>query len=86
MCKTVDWQDEKFSKCYDEEFSFLCRRMENDSSCTIEELEGILESLYVIDGNNVSGRSSVAQISLSASIAAYEAFIYKQKNKSGGMK
>ena len=46
-------------------------------SCTIDDIQGILDSLYVLDGNNATGRSSVQQIALSATIAAYEAFIHQ---------
>ena len=47
-----------------------------------DDVQGILDSLYVLDGNNAEGRSSVQQIALSATIAAYEAFIHQWQKES----
>lgn len=75
MAETKSWEDDKFNEVFEDEIRLLERRFENDSSCTIEDLQGILNSLYIIEGNNIQGRSRVNEISLSASIAAYESFI-----------
>ena len=44
-------------------------------------MQGILDALYILDGNNATGRSIVQQITLSATIAAYEAFIHQWKKE-----
>ena len=78
---------EKLSKCLNQihgnkinvtnEIRLLNRRFESKVSCSIEELEGILQSLYIMEGQNLEGR--VREISLLATIAAYEAFIHEKK-------
>lgn len=75
MAETKDWEDDKFNEVFEDEIRLLSRRFKNDPSCTIEDLRGILNSLYIIEGNNMDGRGRVNEISLSASIAAYESFI-----------
>lgn len=82
MGKTIDWETEKFNEAFDDEMRLLTRRRLNDKDCTIDDLEGILNALYVLDGNNIDGRSRVQEISLSASIMAYETFIERWKNES----
>lgn len=73
-----DWQDETFRRCYEEEAAFLRRQVDNGKlSCS--DLEATLNSLYISDDNNLEGRSLVMQLSLSASIAAYEAVIASLK-------
>jgi len=77
MSESTDWEDKKYQEVFDDETRLLVRRRTADMSCTIDDIQGILDSLYVLDGNNATGRSSVQQIALSATIAAYEAFIHQ---------
>ncbi len=77
MRESVSWEDEKYINAFNDEIRLLTRRKAADPECTIEDLQEILNSLYILDGNNVTGRSNVQQISLSASIAAYESFIHE---------
>lgn len=77
MSETVDWEEKRYRDIFDDETRLLVRRRAADASCSIEDIQGILDSLYVLDGNNAEGRSSVQQIALSATIAAYEAFIHQ---------
>ena len=79
MLASVDWEEKKYQEVFDDETRLLVRRRAADARCTIEDVQGILDSLYVLDGNNAEGRSSVQQIALSATIAAYEAFIHQWK-------
>lgn len=76
-----DWQAQKFREFYDEEYTFLQRRLEAGKTDR-EELQGVLENLYIFDGNNLDGRSLVMQLSISATIAAYEAVIAKLEKNS----
>lgn len=77
MSESVDWEEIKYQEVFDDETRLLLRRRASDASCTIDDIRGILNSLYILDGNNADGRSSVQQIALSATIAAYEAFIHQ---------
>ena len=77
MSESIDWEEKKYQEVFDDETRLLVRRRVADVSCTIDDVQGILDSLYVLDGNNATGRSSVQQIELSAAIAAYEAFIHQ---------
>ncbi|EPF27836.1 hypothetical protein C5N99_11590 [Treponema medium] len=81
MSESVDWEDKKYQEVFDDETRLLVRRRAADESCTIDDIQGILDSLYVLDGNNAEGRSSVQQIVLSATIAAYEAFIHQWRKE-----
>ena len=82
MSESVDWEETKYQEVFEDETRLLIRRRTSDSSCTIDDIRGILDSLYVLDGNNAEGRSSVQQITLSATIAAYEAFIHQWQKES----
>ena len=77
MSESTDWEDKKYQEVFDDETRLLVRRRTADESCSIDDIQGILDSLYVLDGNNATGRSCVQQIALSATIAAYEAFIHQ---------
>lgn len=77
-----DWETEKFGELFDDEIRVLQRRRLNDPGCTVSDLQGTLDALYILEGNNMAGRSRVHEIALSASIAAYEKFIDDWKNES----
>lgn len=81
MTEKNDWETEKFNEVFDDEIRVLSRRKANDKTCSIDDLSGILQALYVLEGNNMDGRSRVQEIALSASIAAYETFIEEWKNE-----
>lgn len=74
-----DWQEKKYAEFYAEEYDFLKRRLAQ-GVVDVNDLEGVLQSLYIFDDNNLDGRSVVMQLSLSASIAAYEAVIAELKS------
>lgn len=79
MSESIDWEEKKYQEVFEDETRLLVRRRIADASCTVDDIQGILDSLYILDGNNAEGRSSVQQIALSATIAAYEAFIFQWK-------
>ncbi|MEL3913414.1 hypothetical protein [Treponema pedis] len=81
MTETTDWELEKFNEVFDDEIRVLTRRRLHDKNCSISDLEGTLEALYILEGNNIDGRGRAQEISLSASIAAYEKFIEDWKNE-----
>ncbi len=80
MPETNNWETEKFNEVFEDELRVLERRKIYDKNCTLEDIQGTLDSLYILEGNG--DKSIVQEISLSASIAAYEQFIYNwQKEK-----
>ncbi|MGP1415824.1 MAG: hypothetical protein ACTTJ6_07895 [Treponema sp.] len=77
MSETDSWEQDKFNEVFEDELRLLNRRFESSCFCSIEELEGILHSLYIMEGQSNEGK--VREISLSATIAAYEAFVHEKK-------
>jgi hypothetical protein len=80
----ADWREAAYKEAYEKEIRGLRRRLASDPSCGAEDLEGILKSLYIMDGQDWGGRGEVQSISLEAAITAYETFINELKmNKTG---
>lgn len=75
MNESVEWRDIEYNRVYDEEIRGLKRRRQNDKTVTLEELQGILDSLYIIDGNDQDGRGPLGDTTITAQIAAYEHII-----------
>jgi hypothetical protein len=63
-------------RVYDEVFDTLCRQIEKqrqeDPRFSLDDLEGLLESQYIYQGNDWVGRGRLADLRTSATIAAYE--------------
>lgn len=79
MKETTNIIDQTYAEMFEEELTGLKRRMENDASCTIADLQGTLNNLYIMDGNNWTGRGELQAAILNATIAAYEYFITESK-------
>ena len=79
MNSSIDWQAAKFDSVYDEELRALKRRRESDPLCTVSDLEGILQNLYIMEG--AEGVGAVHAISMAATIAAHEHFIAQWKKE-----
>jgi len=80
MADSSDWREASYRENYEKELLGLRRRLASDSSCTVEDLEGTLKNLYIMDGADWLGRGEVQSISLAAVIAAYETLIEELKN------
>jgi len=80
MALSKEWQDIKYKEVFDQEIRGLKRRCENDSSCKIQDLEGILNNLYIMDGADQGGRGALQDTVMAATIAAYEDFISSRKS------
>ena len=78
-----EWQDIAYRKTFEDETRGLFRRREADSGCKIEDLEGILKNLYIMDGADQGGRGPLQDTIMAATIAAYERFITQWKAESG---
>ena len=79
MSSSVEWKDNKYGEVFDEELRGLQRRRTSDPLCTVEDIEGILQHLYIMDGADWYGRGDVQDIIMAATIAAYEHFIAEWK-------
>jgi hypothetical protein len=79
MDESVEWRDLKYEEVFEQEIRGLTRRRKTDAGCTVEDLEGILRHLYIMDGSDWYGRGSVQDITMAATIAAYEQFIARWK-------
>jgi len=74
-----EWRDKKYQETFDEELRGLNRRLKIEPSCKIEEFEGILQNLYILDGADQGGRGCLQDIIIAAKIAAFEHFIAQLK-------
>ena len=79
MGVSQEWQDIKYKETFDEELRGLERRKNADPDCKVEDLEGILKALYIMDGSDWIGRGLLQDTVMAATIAAYEWFISNWK-------
>jgi len=79
MSSSVKWKEIKYLEVFQEELRGLERRRESDPYCKVEEIEGVLKHLYIMDGADWYGRGDVQDIIMAATIAAYEHFIAEWK-------
>jgi hypothetical protein len=80
MRSTVSWQDEKYREVFEGIVRGLDRRRALDPDFALADAEGMLAHLYVLEGNNQLGRGKPDEISLEATISAYEHYIAEWKN------
>ena len=79
MSSSVEWRSAKYEEVFEEELRFLQRRLKSDPSCKVEDIEGVLRHLYIMDGADWYGRGDLQDIVMAATIAAYEHFIAEWK-------
>ena len=86
MSSSVEWKNVKYEEVFEQELRGLERRREADISCTVADIERVLENLYIMDGADWYGRGDVQDTIMAATIAAYEKFIadWKQRQQVGG--
>ena len=80
---SVEWRDVKYGEIFDQELRGLSRRRKSDPRCTVEDIEGVLQNLYIMEGADWYGRGEVQDITMAATIAAYEHFIAEWKAERG---
>lgn len=76
-----DWQDRKYREVFDAVCDRLARRREIDAGFTPEELEGILRTAYIHEGNAWPGRGAVEELVHAATIAACEHVLAEWKKE-----
>jgi len=79
MSSSVEWKDTKYQEVFDEEIRGLDRRRRSDPGCKVQDIEGVLQHLYIMDGADWYGRGDVQDITMAATIAAHEYFIASWK-------
>ena len=79
MSVSLEWQNKKYTEIFEQETRGLKRRMESPCGCTAEELQSVLNNLYIMDGADQGGRGALQDTILAATIAAYERFISEMK-------
>ena len=72
-------QEEKFKEIYEKTFDQLEYRRNHDEKFSVKELEQQLETFYVDEGNDWTGRGLPGQTVKSATIAATEAFLERMR-------
>jgi hypothetical protein len=81
MGASSDWQDVTYQETYAKELRGIRRRMEYSPQPILEDLEGTLKHLYIMDGSDWGGRGEVQSIILAATIAAHETVIAELKSR-----
>jgi hypothetical protein len=81
MSVSVEWRDVKYEEVFEQELRGLKRRRETDPLCTAADIEGTLQHLYIMDGADWYGRGDVQDITMAATIAAYEHFVAEWKSE-----
>jgi hypothetical protein len=81
VASSVDWRDIKYEEVFEQEIRGLLRRRELDPACTVAEVEGVLQHLYHMDGADWAGRGEVQDITMAATIAAYEHIVAQWKSE-----
>ncbi|MDR1180341.1 MAG: hypothetical protein LBK44_07525 [Spirochaetales bacterium] len=80
----ADWEDEKFNEVFDNVYATTKYRRLLDPGFSVRDLESLLETLYVSDGNDQGGRGRVGDIISAATIAAHEQVLAEWKNDETG--
>jgi hypothetical protein len=67
-----DWREKKFEEVFDNVYATTKYRRLLDPAFGIKDLERLLATLYVNDGNDQGGRGGVGDVVSAATIAAHE--------------
>ena len=84
MSSSAEWREKKYGETFEEELRGLNRRRTADPALTVEDIEGILKHLYIMEGADQGGRGEVQDMAMAATIAAYEHFIADWKAETAG--
>ena len=77
MSSSVDWKAAKYEEVFEQELLGLQRRRESSPPCTLKDIEGVLQHLYIMEG--AEGLGEVQLVVMAATIAAHEHFIVQWK-------
>lgn len=79
-----DFKNQRFNHTFEQVQAKIIWRQQTDPNFTIEVLEGLLEGLYIYEGNDWVGRGELGSIDLNATIAAHEHVLAEWRNKGNG--
>jgi|GEM_PF-228456 len=74
---STDWREEKKEALFESTLKGLENHRRVDPGFTLEDARAALEHQYVLEGNDWLGRGELGDIVSSATIAAYEHFIFE---------
>lgn len=78
-----DWEEKAFNTEFEQALIQVDQLRKIDPSFTIDSLRNMLETAYVHQGNNWTGRGSVGDISQEAVIAAYQQYLAQWERELG---
>jgi len=81
MSSSVEWRDVKYGETFEAEMRGLERRRASDPGCTVEDIEGTLRHLRILEGADQGGRGGVQDTHMAATIAAFEVFISRWREE-----
>ena len=67
-----DWQEQKYNEAFQDALHQVAHLREIDPTFTIDSLKNLLETAYIHEGNNWTGRGAVGDVEHEARIAAYQ--------------
>ena len=70
-----DWEEQKFQQEFEDALLQVRRLRDMDPSFTIDSLRNMLNTAYVHQGNNWTGRGAVGDVGHEAVIAAYQQYL-----------
>jgi len=75
IVSSIEWKDKAYDDAYSETLASLARKRTEDPAFSAEDARGVLKHLYIQDGNDWGGRGELQDITIRATIDAYERFI-----------
>jgi len=74
---STDWREQKREELFESTLKGLENHRRVDPGFTLDDARAALEHQYVLEGNDWLGRGELGDIVSSATIAAYEHFIFE---------
>lgn len=83
MAASTQWMEDKYQETLEAELRGLQRRRAREPDFRPEDLRATLHHLYILEGSDWEGRGEVQDITLAATIAAYERFLFEWEGAAG---
>ncbi|MCE5255850.1 MAG: hypothetical protein LLF89_03280 [Spirochaetaceae bacterium] len=78
---STEWQEQKREEVFEGTLKSLENRRRKDPQYTLQSAQSELDHFYIQDGNNWLGRGELGDLVMSATIAAYEHFIFEWRSE-----
>ena len=76
----ITYIHENYEDTFDSVYAALAEMMRKDPVQARETIRGILNGMYIRQGNDWTGRGAIGDAGLAASIAAYECILAEQEH------